>query len=67
MFSEYKIIKRTGLIVQYQHNEQLRKSIRSIAALSMLPENMVANSFNILRQNSPAAAAPIFEYFEKLK
>lgn len=49
----------------YRQDEEIRKNIRSMAALSFLSENYIERAFNLLRDRTAANIHPIFNYFKR--
>lgn len=58
-------VQKEGLIPIYTNNEDVRRNIRSLASLSLLPEPMVMRGFDLLRAASPDPTHVIFDYFKR--
>ncbi|KRZ66221.1 hypothetical protein T10_860 [Trichinella papuae] len=56
-------VGRLGLRTDYIHNQQIRKKVKMLMALSFLPVNLVPAGFEILNVGTSGEVDTLFEYF----
>lgn len=59
----WRKVQTFGLAQMYSENAEIRKTIKKLISLALLPVATVRNSFNLLRESSNPLLLPLINYF----
>ena len=61
----FRQVQKLGFSVDYGNNQELRTKIRMLMALAFVPEQIVQQTFDNLRDEAPVNIRPLFQYFHQ--